>query len=171
MGKPPVISIGMPVYNAARTLRTAVDSILQQDFADWELLIIDDGSSDGTADLARSFADGRIRVFSDGYNRGLAARNNTSLNNQRNNTQLQAIGIEKSRIVGVYHYANIVMFTQGAQMPDQECFDRDLAGHHQTDFCPRHVAYPSHGCSSATPPSGAHRSHPEAPSACSVEMS
>ncbi|WP_167632356.1 glycosyltransferase family 2 protein [Mariprofundus ferrooxydans] len=75
----PVISIGMPVFNCRKTLHDAVVSILQQSFANWELLILDDGSTDGTAELARSFNDPRIRVFSDGSNRGLAARLNEAI--------------------------------------------------------------------------------------------
>lgn len=75
----PLISIGMPVFNAAGSLRAAVSSILQQDFADWELLLIDDGSTDDTLELARSFDDARIRVLADGKNRGLAARLNEAV--------------------------------------------------------------------------------------------
>lgn len=83
MAESPVISIGMPVFNAAGSLRAAVNSILQQDFIDWELLLIDDGSSDDTLQLARSFADARIRVISDGCNRGLAARLNEAVRQSR----------------------------------------------------------------------------------------
>jgi len=83
MADSPVISIGMPVFNAAGSLRAAVTSILQQDFTDWELLLIDDGSSDDTLQLARSFADERIRVIADGENRGLAARLNQAVQQSR----------------------------------------------------------------------------------------
>jgi len=83
MAKVPVISIGMPVFNAAGSLDSAVRSILQQDFPDWELLLIDDGSSDDTLRLARCFADERIRVLADGENRGLAARLNQAVQQSR----------------------------------------------------------------------------------------
>lgn len=83
MNGAPVISIGMPVFNAASGLRPAVNSILQQDFGDWELLLLDDGSTDGTVELARSFSDARIRVFSDGKNMGLAARLNHAVRESR----------------------------------------------------------------------------------------
>lgn len=79
MAERPLVSIGMPVFNCESTLSDAIASILQQDFTDWELLIIDDGSRDGTLELARSFADPRIRVFADGLNRGLAARLNEAV--------------------------------------------------------------------------------------------
>ncbi len=60
----PRFSIVLPAYNAAETLARAVDSILVQSCADWELIIIDDGSTDTTGHVARGYArrDPRIRV-------------------------------------------------------------------------------------------------------------
>jgi glycosyltransferase involved in cell wall biosynthesis len=78
-GDTPIVSIGMPVRNCGRTLRLAVESILAQTHRNWELLLIDDGSSDGTADIARSFQDRRIIVHSDGMARGLVARLNEAI--------------------------------------------------------------------------------------------
>ena len=72
----PAVTIGMPVYNAARTLAPTLQSILQQRSADWELVVVDDGSSDRTADVLARIADPRIRVVRDGRNLGLAVRLN-----------------------------------------------------------------------------------------------
>jgi glycosyltransferase involved in cell wall biosynthesis len=69
----------MPVRNCADTLELAVRSILNQTFYDWELLLLDDGSTDRTAELARSYRDPRIRVFADGRYRGLIARLNQAI--------------------------------------------------------------------------------------------
>ena len=66
----------MPVRNGARTLALAVQSILDQTYPHWELWIMDDGSTDGTPDLARSFGDPRIRVRADGGGQGISARLN-----------------------------------------------------------------------------------------------
>lgn len=66
----PRVSIGMAVYNCAATVGVAVQSIVNQAFSDWELLLIDDGSTDGTADLVGSQSDPRIHVFSDRLRRG-----------------------------------------------------------------------------------------------------
>ena len=65
MEQAPLISIIMPVYNAGVLLHTAVESVLCQSFADFELLLVDDGSTDGSAALAHELAkkDGRIRVL------------------------------------------------------------------------------------------------------------
>ena len=49
MEQAPLISIIMPVYNAGVLLHTAVESVLRQSFADFELLLVDDGSTDGSA--------------------------------------------------------------------------------------------------------------------------
>ena len=79
MAATPTISIGMSVLNNERTIAQAVRSIIRQTYTDWELLVIDDGSMDGTAEIVRSFGDPRIRLFQDGRNRGLPARLNEAI--------------------------------------------------------------------------------------------
>jgi glycosyltransferase involved in cell wall biosynthesis len=69
----------MPVMNAARTLPAALRSILAQTYEKWELVLIDDGSSDATLALARAHADARIQIIEGGANAGLAARLNQSI--------------------------------------------------------------------------------------------
>ena len=61
----PYFSIVMPVYNNEKLLPNAVNSIINQTFSDWELIIVDDGSTDNTPAVADSFAetDSRIRVI------------------------------------------------------------------------------------------------------------
>jgi glycosyltransferase involved in cell wall biosynthesis len=75
----PVVSIGMPLFNSEKTLGNALRSILKQTFQNWELLIIDDGSSDRTREVARSVGDARIRMIADGEHRGLVARLNQAI--------------------------------------------------------------------------------------------
>lgn len=58
------ISVCMPVYNGAAHLRECIDSILAQTFGDFELLIADDGSTDASAAIVRSYTDPRIRLIS-----------------------------------------------------------------------------------------------------------
>src|SRR5579862_9209527 len=64
IGNPPV-SVLMPAYNCERYLAAAVESILSQTFRDFEFVIIDDGSTDGSAQILDRFAasDKRVRVF------------------------------------------------------------------------------------------------------------
>jgi glycosyltransferase involved in cell wall biosynthesis len=72
----PIVSIGMPVFNCARTIAQAITSIVNQTFKDWELLIIDDGSTDNTLAIATSFDDPRIIVMRGGENKRLPTRLN-----------------------------------------------------------------------------------------------
>ena len=62
----PRFSLLLPAYNAEKTLSRAIESVLIQEFEDWELIIVDDGSTDDTLSVARRFAttDRRIRLFS-----------------------------------------------------------------------------------------------------------
>lgn len=71
-----LISVAMPIYNAGKYLRSAVLSIVQQTYPNWELLLIDDGSSDNSLQTISDISDARIRIFQDGQNKGLAARLN-----------------------------------------------------------------------------------------------
>ncbi|MFY0625450.1 MAG: glycosyltransferase [Reichenbachiella sp.] len=59
----PTISVLLPVYNAEATLERAVFSLLNQTYIDFELIIIDNGSSDGTSKLVRKFNDARIKSY------------------------------------------------------------------------------------------------------------
>jgi len=70
----PRISIGMPAYNCEKTLALAIRSILNQSYTNWELLLMEDGSSDRSLEVARSFVDPRILVFADSANKGIAQR-------------------------------------------------------------------------------------------------
>jgi glycosyltransferase involved in cell wall biosynthesis len=72
----PMITVGMPVYNAAGTLDLAIASVLAQTYPRWILLILDDGSSDGSLEIARKYDDSRIRVIPSSDRRGLCARLN-----------------------------------------------------------------------------------------------
>ena len=78
-------SVLLPVYNAGEPLREAIESILSQDEPDFEFLIIEDGSTDGSAAMIRSFAqtDARIRAIFHQRNAGLAATLNEGLHEAR----------------------------------------------------------------------------------------
>jgi glycosyltransferase involved in cell wall biosynthesis len=75
----PQLTVLMPVYNGGPFLRSAIESILNQDFSDFDFLIIDDGSTDGSHEIAASYADPRIRLESNGRNLGLIATLNRGL--------------------------------------------------------------------------------------------
>jgi len=68
----PAVSVILPAYNAEKYLKEAVDSILNQTFRDFELIIVDDGSTDGTAKVLAGFSDDRIVRARNIENIGLA---------------------------------------------------------------------------------------------------
>lgn len=76
MKSSPAISVIMPVFNCYLYIDDAVNSILTQTFADFELIIIDDGSTDGTADIIKKFIDPRIKFIFKEVNQGVSIATN-----------------------------------------------------------------------------------------------
>ncbi|MCI6531364.1 MAG: glycosyltransferase [Mesosutterella sp.] len=74
----PIISVIMPTFNAETYLRESVESILNQSIDDFELLIVDDGSTDGTLNLLNSYKDKRIKILN-GPRNGIAAALNLGI--------------------------------------------------------------------------------------------
>jgi glycosyltransferase involved in cell wall biosynthesis len=73
-GAAPLVSVVMAVFNGERFLREAMESILAQAFRDFEFIIVNDGSTDGTAAILESYArsDSRVHVYQNEKNRGNA---------------------------------------------------------------------------------------------------
>lgn len=76
MKKNVVVSIIMPAYNAEKFINEAVDSVLSQTYKDWELIIINDASSDNTGEIVDKYDDNRIRVFHLSKNSGVSFSRN-----------------------------------------------------------------------------------------------
>jgi glycosyltransferase involved in cell wall biosynthesis len=74
----PRVSVVIPTYNHAHYLPYAVQSVLRQTYADWEAIVVDDGSTDDTADVVARFTDPRIRYIYQ-ENQGLPAARNTGI--------------------------------------------------------------------------------------------
>lgn len=77
--QPELISIMMPAYNAERYIGQAIKSLLSQSCPQWELIIVNDGSTDGTTDVVAQFSDPRIKLLHQ-INAGEAAARNAALN-------------------------------------------------------------------------------------------
>ena len=75
------VTIAIPIYNAESYLSFAIQSVVNQTYKNWELLLMEDGSTDSSVEIARLYAekDERIRVIEDGVNRGLIYRLNESI--------------------------------------------------------------------------------------------
>lgn len=76
MRNAPLVTIGLPVYNAERTVLDAVRSVLAQTYTNWQLLVVDDGSTDDTVNILQRIADPRVEVVYGEENRGLPVRLN-----------------------------------------------------------------------------------------------
>ena len=78
--KKTMISIITPVYNAEKFISSMIDSVLVQTYQDWELILVDDGSKDASAEICKEYAtkDTRIRVIHQ-HNRGPAQARNRAL--------------------------------------------------------------------------------------------
>lgn len=77
----PLVTIAIPIYNAERYLRDAIQSCINQTYCNWELLLMCDGSTDGTDKIVNEMAskDKRIKIVDDGQNKGLIYRLNQSI--------------------------------------------------------------------------------------------
>ncbi|WP_064976215.1 glycosyltransferase family 2 protein [Alistipes provencensis] len=76
----PLISVIIPVYNCAKWLSTCIESILNQDESDFELILVNDGSKDGSGDICRNYADQNpCIVYVEQPNKGVAAARNNGL--------------------------------------------------------------------------------------------
>lgn len=78
----PLVSVIIPAYNAAKYIAEAIESVLIQNYKNFELIIIDDGSTDQTKDIIASFKDDRIRYYYQD-NSGLAAAYNAGIKNSK----------------------------------------------------------------------------------------
>jgi glycosyltransferase involved in cell wall biosynthesis len=75
----PVTSVMMPAYNAAETIRDSIDSALAQTVQNLELIVVDDGSTDGTSEVVAEIDDPRLRLVRHQPNRGVSAARNAAL--------------------------------------------------------------------------------------------
>lgn len=75
----PAVSVVIPTYNRAHSIERSIQSVLRQTFADFELIIVDDGSTDGTQDLVRAIKDPRVRLVSMPQNGGPGAARNLGI--------------------------------------------------------------------------------------------
>jgi glycosyltransferase involved in cell wall biosynthesis len=73
------VSVVLPTYDRAPLITRAIRSVLEQTFTDFELIVVDDGSTDGTPDAVADIADSRLRFIELGENRGAAAARNVGI--------------------------------------------------------------------------------------------
>lgn len=79
----PEVSVILPTHNRASLLGRAIASVLSQTFRDFELIVVDDASTDGTGEIARSFEDARVKYLRNDSKRGAAAGENRGIEASR----------------------------------------------------------------------------------------
>lgn len=134
----PLFSVIIPTYNVQGCLRRAIDSVMLQSRQDFEILIIDDASRDGTVALATAMAasDGRIRVFPQEENHGPSVARNVGLNEARGawiavldaDDAFEPDRLDRLYTLAVQHAAdvvadNLVLFDQGVERKLDVAFD------------------------------------------------
>lgn len=77
----PLVSIILPTYNRGKSIQRSINSILDQTYEDFELIIVDDGSTDNTKEIVSIYKDSRIRYFKHEINKGQSIARNTGINN------------------------------------------------------------------------------------------
>ena len=85
MEQKPLVSVIMPVFNRENTVKFAVDSVLEQSYANLELIIINDGSDDGSKEILESINDPRINIISNNIRKGVSTARNQGLNFAKGN--------------------------------------------------------------------------------------
>ncbi|MBK8309957.1 MAG: glycosyltransferase family 2 protein [Chitinophagaceae bacterium] len=78
----PLISVIMPAYNVSFYIADSIQSVVDQTYSNWELLIINDGSTDNTAEVVQKFTDPRIRYF-EKENGGVSSARNVGLDEMK----------------------------------------------------------------------------------------
>ena len=79
----PYFSIIIPMYNRERFIARTIDSLINQDYDDYEIIVVDDGSTDKSADVVRKYSDLRIKLISHKLNRGVGPARNTGVDRAR----------------------------------------------------------------------------------------
>jgi glycosyltransferase involved in cell wall biosynthesis len=82
-GPAPELTVSMPAFNTKPYIKTAIESALRQEDVQLELIVVDDGSRDGTFEAANSISDPRLRVFQNPENRGVSFCHNRVVRNSR----------------------------------------------------------------------------------------
>ena len=98
----PRVSVVIGAYNGERFLRPAIESVLSQTFRDFELIVIDDFSTDSTPQILSEFKDERVRVIRNERNLGIAETTNrgiASARSARSSASAAAVGGRPNRVM------------------------------------------------------------------------
>lgn len=122
---PPLITIGITCFNASKTIERAIDSALSQDWPNLEVVVVDDGSNDGSQKILarRAAADPRLRIIEHSANLGCAAARNTLINSAKGDflAFFDDDDISRADRLRVQHY-HIITYEQRAATQLIACY-------------------------------------------------
>lgn len=151
----PLVSVVIPVYNGERYVRAAIESVFAQTFPDWELIVVDDGSTDGSVPIIRSYRD-RF-TFVEQANHGVCHARNTGVARARaryvafldaddvwhpSKLARQVEFLEAHADVALVHSDLTIIDDDGRAAGRQACSGHDLAAFSR-QFLRGHLIYPS----------------------------
>ncbi len=114
------ILVILPVFNKAATLSRAVNSVLQQAYTDYKILIVDDGSTDGSATIAQDLKSDRVEVHVQKSNQGVSAARNIGLNYAQENNFTYVALLDADDYWQPTHLDTLIKLTQS--FPNAQAF-------------------------------------------------
>ena len=114
MNSKPFISIITPVWNGIAFLKECIDSVLIQDFEDWEMLISDDGSTDGSREFLNTISDERIKIFEQEKNLGIFGNLNFLF--RRVKTEYSFVLCQDDYFTSTVSLSNVIDYWKNAQL-------------------------------------------------------
>ena len=104
---PPIISVIIPLYNKETIIDRTIRSVLSQSFSDFELIVVDDGSTDGSVRVVEGFHDERIRLINQ-RNSGPGAARNTGANNAKGDWIIFLDADDELREGALFHFFKLI---------------------------------------------------------------
>ena len=128
--KDALVSVIMPVYNAVTTVARAVESVLHQTYPHFELIVVDDASTDASADIISAFTDERIRLIRHASNRGVGSARNTAIAAARGDWVAMLDADDEWTPRRLSHLLGLgVSVTEGMMLADNIMHCYDVNGH------------------------------------------
>lgn len=137
----PKVSVIIPIYNHGKFIADAVNSVLQQTFQDFEIVITNDGSTDDTAEQIAKLKDRRIKIFTHPRNRGIGTAMNTCIANSSGDyishlnaddvyhpekLEKQVVYLDSHSEIGAVFSDAEIINDDGKIFEDEPCFPRNI---------------------------------------------
>lgn len=141
----PRFSVIIPLYNKQGYIEKAVSSVLEQDFTDFELIVVEDCSTDQSLEVAQKMTDSRIRIIRHPFNKGLSASRNTGIRHAKSNflafldadDQWKSKFLSSMNVLIDHYYPEALLFASKYEVL--------LANHKTVEYPFKPLAFKTHG--------------------------